>query len=262
MNPTMDHLQRVTAQFARQAETFAVWAENVDAGVGARFGAALGDAARGRLIDIACGPGVVTAALAPNAACVVAFDATEQMLDKARARCAKAGVRNVAFEHGDAENLPFADAEFDGAVTRAAVHHFAQPQRAFDEMFRVLRPGGAVVVADVTSSEDAEESRLHNAIEQLRDPSHVRMLPGSELDSRVRRAGFGDLEAAAWDMDRELEEWLAIVSDPARVEPIRIVARTLAEAGRSAGIGLSVKDGRIVFFHRWRLLKARKPSDH
>ncbi len=257
----MEHLQRVTAEFARQAETFAVWAENVDADVGARFGAALGAAARGRLIDIACGPGVVTAALAPNAAAVVAFDATEPMLAKARARCAKAGIRNVEFKIGDAENLPFAEAEFDGAVTRAAVHHFARPQRAFDEMFRVLRPSGAVVIADVVSSEDADESRLHNAIERLRDPSHVRMLPASELDACVRRAGFCDLEAATWDMDRELDEWLAIVSDPARVEPIRIVARTLAEAGRDAGFGLSIKDGRIVFFHRWRLLRARKPRE-
>jgi ubiquinone/menaquinone biosynthesis C-methylase UbiE len=255
----MEHLQRVTAEFARQAETFAVWAENVDADVGARFGAALGEAARGRLIDVACGPGVVTAALAPKAAAVVAFDATAPMLDKARARCAKAGLGNVEFKIGDAENLPFADAEFDGAVTRAAVHHFAEPQRAFDEMCRVLRPGGAVVVADVISSEDAEESRLHNAIERLRDPSHVRMLPASELDSCVRRAGFSELETVTWDMDRELDEWLAIVSDPARVEPIRIVARALAEAGRSAGIGLSIKDGRTVFFHRWRLLKANKP---
>ncbi len=257
----MDHLKRVTDEFARQAQNFEVWAENVDAEAGVRFGTALGEAARGRLIDVACGPGVVTAALAPNAACIVAFDATDEMLDKVRARCAKASLRNVAFKSGDAENLPFADAEFDGAVTRAAVHHFADPQRAFDEMFRVLRPGGAVVVADVVSSEAAEESRLHNAIERLRDPSHVRMLPASELDACARRAGFRDLETAAWDMDRELEEWLAIVSDPTRVEPIRIVVRALAEAGRRAGIGLSIRDGRVVFFHRWRLLKASKPGE-
>src|ERR1700728_4849424 len=148
----MDHLKRVTDEFTRQAQTFAAWAEKVDADVGARFGGALGQAARGRLIDIACGPGVVTAALAPHAASMVAFDATEEMLAKARARCAKAGVSNVAFKSGDAEHLPFADGEFDGAVTRAALHHFAEPQRAFNEMFRVLRPGGTVVIADVISS--------------------------------------------------------------------------------------------------------------
>ncbi len=258
----MDHLKRITDEFTRQAQTFEVWAENVDADVGARFGAALGKAARGRLIDVACGPGVVTAALAPNSAAVVAFDATAEMLEKTKARCAKAGLSNVAFESGDAEKLPFADAEFDGAVTRAALHHFANPQRAIDEMFRVLRPGGVAVFADVISSENADESRLHNAIERLRDPSHVRMLPASELDSDARRAGFRDLQAATWDMNRELEEWLDIVRDPDRVEPIRTVIRTLAEASRSAGIGLSISEGRVVFFHRWRFLKAVKPAAH
>jgi len=196
----MEHLKRVTDEFTRQAQTFAVWAEKVDADVGARFGSALGKAARGRLIDVASGPGVVTAALAPNAASIVAFDATEQMLETAKARCARAGLSNVEFQSGDAESLPFADAQFDGAVTRAAVHHFADPQRAINEMFRVLRPGGTVVIADVISSEDADESRLHNAIERLRDPSHVRMLQASELDSDASRAGFRDLQAASLDI--------------------------------------------------------------
>lgn len=257
----MDHLKRVTDEFARQAEKFEVWAEQVDADVGARFGSALGNAARGRLIDVACGPGVVTAALAPSAASVVAFDATEQMLEKTKARCAKAGIRNVEFKSGNAENLPFVDAEFDGAVTRAALHHFADPQRAISEMFRVLRPGGVAIIADVISSEDADDSRLHNAIERLRDPSHVRMLPASELQSATRRAGFRDLQAATWDMNRELEEWFSIVSDPARVEPIRTVVRALAESGRNAGIGLSITGSQVVFIHRWMFLKAVKPRE-
>ena len=255
----MDHLDRIKDEFSRQANAFDVWAQKVDAKVGARFAIALGEAARGRLIDIACGPGVVTAALAPGAASVVACDATAQMLEKAKARCTKAGVRNVEFKSADAENLPFADAQFDGAVTRAAVHHFADPQCAFNEMFRVLRPGGTAVILDVISSENAEESRLHNAIERLRDPSHVRMLSACELDDDAGRAGFRDLQAASWDMSRELEEWLAIVSDPDRVEPIRTIMWALAQAGCSAGIGLAIKGGQVVFVHRWRLRKAHKP---
>ena len=258
----MDHLKRVTDEFTHQAPTFEVWAEKVDGDVAGRFGLALGNAARGRLLDVACGPGVVAAALAPNAASVVAFDATEQMLEKARARCATAGLTNVVFKSGDAERLPFADAEFDGAVTRAAVHHFADPQRAINEMFRVLRPGGTAIIADVISSEDAAESRLHNAIERLRDPSHVRMLAASELECAARGAGFRSLQATTWAMDRELEEWFSIVSDPARVEPIRIVVRALAESGRTAGTGLSIKDGKVVFIHRWMFLKAIKPREH
>jgi SAM-dependent methyltransferase len=222
----------------------------------------LGAAAHGKLLDVACGPGVVTAAIAPRAASVVAFDATAPMLDKAKARCAKAGLANVEFKCGDAESLPFADARFDGVVTRLAIHHFADPQRALGEMFRVLRPGGTAVIVDVVSAEDADDSNLQNAIERLRDPSHVRMLSASQLDACVARAGFRDIRPATWDKRRELEEWMGIVNDPTRTEPIRTVVRALAQAGRSAGMGLSLADGRVEFFHRWRLLTARKPVEH
>lgn len=254
----MEHLDRIAEEFSRQAQNFERWAEKADDS--ARLRAALGHSGEGRLLDIACGPGVIAAALAAGATAVIGLDAAEAMLERARARCAKASLSNVEFKRGDAENLPFWDASFDGVVTRAAVHHFADPQRAFNEMFRVLRGGGRAVVLDVVSSEDADESRLHNAIEQLRDPSHVRMLPASELDAGLARAGFGDIVHRTWDMNRELEEWLDIVNDAARAAPLRTVVRALAEAGRSAGIGLSVRDGRVVFFHRWRLVTATKPA--
>ena len=179
----MDHLKRVSDEFGRQAETFEAWAEKTDNQAADRFRTALGDAGRGDVLDVACGPGVVTAAIAPSAASVVAFDATEQMLEKARARCTRAGLQNVLFRRGDAEELPFEEARFDGVVTRLAVHHFANPQRAFHEMFRVLRPGGTAVIVDVVSSEEPEESNLQNAIERLRDPSHVRMLCATDLDT-------------------------------------------------------------------------------
>ena len=255
----MSHLKRIADEFGRQAQTFDRWAEKADDQVAARFQAALGEVRQGNLLDVACGPGVVTAAIAPSAASVIALDATEQMLEKAKSRCAKAGLLNVDFKCGDAENLPFEDAQFDGLVTRLAVHHFADPQRALNEMFRVLRRGGTAVVVDVVSSEDARESSLQNAIERLRDPSHVRMLPPSELKACMARAGFEDIEHATWDKSREFEEWMAITNDPARTEPLRIVVRALAESQQSAGMGLSIENGQIVFFHRWHLLKATKP---
>ena len=258
----MDHLKRVADEFARQAQTFDKFAEMTDEQVAARFGAALGEAGHGNVLDVACGPGVVAAAIAPTATSVVAFDATEPMLEKAKARCARAGLTNVTFKHGDAENLPFEDAQFDGVVTRLAIHHFAHPQRALDEMYRVLRSGGIAVIVDVVSSEVTAESNLQNAIEQLRDPSHTRMLPASELDDGLTLAGFQILDRSTWDKPREFEEWMGIVNDPHRTKPIRTVVRALAEAGNHAGMGLSIQDGKIVFFHRWRLLRARKPQGH
>jgi len=182
-------------------------------------------------------------------------------LKKAAQRCSEAGVDNVTFREGNAAALPFANAAFDAAVTRLSVHHFDRPKRVIEEVFRVLRPGGCFVIADVISSELPAEAELQNAIEILRDPSHVRMLPGSELTSLVNEAGFAIDSVTTWDKPREFEEWMGIVNDASRAPPLRAVVRALANAGASAGMGLSVEGETISFFHRWNLIAARKPGD-
>jgi ubiquinone/menaquinone biosynthesis C-methylase UbiE len=255
-----DHENRVREEFTRQAETFSASVAITDAALTQRFVDALGAAAQGSVLDVACGPGILTAAIAKIARDVVAFDLTPQMLKKAAQRCAETGLDNVRFREGTATELPFADAAFDAVVTRLSVHHFDRPQRVIEEIFRVLRPGGAFVVADVISSEVAAESELQNAIEILRDPSHVRMLPGSELAALARGAGFTIESLTTWDKPREFEEWMGIVNDASRAPPLRAVVRALANAGVSAGMGLALDGNQIRFFHRWNLIVARKPA--
>ena len=255
-----DHDNRVRDEFTRQAETFSASAAITDAALTQRFVDALGDAAKDSVLDVACGPGILSAAIARSARDVTAFDLTPQMLNKAAQRCAEAGVDNVAFREGNAAELPFADATFDAAVTRLSVHHFDRPGRVMSEIFRVLRPGGRFVVADVIASEIPAESELQNAIEILRDPSHVRMLPGSELTALVKQAGFDVESKTTWDKPREFEEWMGIVNDATRVPPLRVVVRALASAGASAGMGLSLDGDKVKFFHRWNLIAARKPG--
>jgi ubiquinone/menaquinone biosynthesis C-methylase UbiE len=257
----LSHEHRVRDEFTRQAETFSASAAITDAALTQRFVAALGEAVTGSVLDVACGPGILTAAIAKSAREVVAFDLTPQMLKKAAQRCSEAGLANVTFREGNAAELPFADAVFDAVVTRLSVHHFDQPKRVMAEIFRVLRPGGSFVVADVISSEVADEAELRNAIEILRDPSHVRMLPASELTSLVEEAGFSVESLTTWDKPREFEEWMGIVNDASRVPPLRAVVRALARSGASAGMGLSLDGGKIRFFHRWNLIAARKPAN-
>jgi ubiquinone/menaquinone biosynthesis C-methylase UbiE len=212
------------------------------------------------ILDAACGPGIVTAALAAKSRAVVAFDLTPAMLLRARDRCAKAGLTNVTFEQGNATALPFPDSSFDGVVTRLSVHHFDAPRLVLNEMFRVLKPAGKFVLADVVSSQDAAESELHNAIEVLRDPSHVRMLPAIELTSMITAAGFMIETQTTWDQQRKFEEWASIVDDPQRVAPLRTIVQRLARAGEHAGFGLSLVGGAVVFFHRWHLVTGQKPQ--
>jgi ubiquinone/menaquinone biosynthesis C-methylase UbiE len=256
----LDHENRLRNEFTRQAETFSASTAITDAALTQRFVGALGEAARGSVLDVACGPGILSAAIAKTARQVVAFDLTPQMLTKAAQRCSGAGLDNVTFREGNATELPFADAAFDAVVTRLSVHHFDRPGRAMSEIFRVLRPGGRFVIADVISSEVPAEAELQNAIEILRDPSHVRMLPGSELAALVRGAGFAIDFLTSWDKPREFEEWMGIVNDASRVPPLRAVVRALASAGVSAGIGLAIDGDEIRFFHRWNLIAALKPA--
>jgi ubiquinone/menaquinone biosynthesis C-methylase UbiE len=257
----LDHEARVRDEFTRQAETFSVSSAITDAALTQRFVDALGEAINGSVLDVACGPGILSAAIAKSARDVVAFDLTPEMLKKAAQRCAAADVSNVRFREGNANELPFSNAAFDAAVTRLSVHHFDRPARVISEIFRVLRPGGRFVMADVISSEVPLEAELHNAIEILRDPSHIRMLPGSELTSLVGDAGFEIESRTSWDKPREFEEWMGIVNDPARVPSLRSVVRALASAGVSGGIGLSLEGEKMKFFHRWNLIAARKPAD-
>jgi ubiquinone/menaquinone biosynthesis C-methylase UbiE len=253
-----DHLDRTRAEFTRQAAHFAAAAAVNEERQIKCFTDEAAPMKGGVVLDVACGPGIVTAALAPLARAVVAFDLTPEMLEKARARCAKAGLANVTFQAGNAERLPFADASFDGAVTRLSIHHFAAPERQIGEIARVLKPGATFILADVVSSDVAEEAALHNALEVLRDPSHVRMLPIAGLRALVENAGFAIASETGWDQTREFEEWAAIVDDPHRVAPIRTVMRRLAETGIHAGFGLARAHGKLVFFHRWHVIVARK----
>ena len=64
------------------------------------------------------------------------------------------GINNIEFHRGDAAKLPFGDASFDLVVTRLAIHHFDKPATIVHEMARVCKPGGRVILVDITSVDD------------------------------------------------------------------------------------------------------------
>jgi ubiquinone/menaquinone biosynthesis C-methylase UbiE len=219
---------------------------------------ALGKHRGGRILDLACGPGIVSAGLAVDAAEVVGVDLTPEMLARARAHCDAAGHTNTSFREAPAEALPFEDGVFDAVVTRLAIHHFEDPGVALREAHRVLGPGGRLVVLDIVASADPREAELHNALESLRDPSHVRMLSESELVDVIRRAGFGTERFHTWSQSRSFDEWAAIVADARSVAALLPVMRSLASGGSTAGIGLEARDDTLMFQHNWLLVAANR----
>jgi len=254
----MDHFSRVKEEFKRQAETLSVAPVFTDSGVLEQIHAAIKPTMEMSLLDLGCGPGIVTAAVAPDVREVVAYDLTPEMLDQAKKRCQEAGLKNVQFELGSAEHLPFEKETFDCVVTRLTIHHFIDPRPVMNEVARVTRKGGRVVVADVVSSEDAEEAMLHNALETLRDPTHIRMLSPGVMLEVIKSAGLRITSTSTWEMKRSYDEWIRITNAPERVKPLYIVMVALAKAGLHAGIHLHFDGKTVGFAHQWLLATGEK----
>ena len=111
----------------------------------ARLGLAAGD----RVLDVACGTGNLALVAARAGASVTGLDIAPNLLEQARARAAEAGLA-IQFDEGDAEQLPYADAQFDTVVTMFGAIFAPRPERAAAELLRVCRPGGRIALANWT----------------------------------------------------------------------------------------------------------------
>ena len=106
--------------------------------------------------DLGCGTGQLSASLAPFVSKVIAVDDSAAMLSAARKRLA--GQENVVLERGRLEALPLEDASLDAAILFLVLHYVADPAAALTEAKRTLRPGGKLLIADMTPH-DREEYR-------------------------------------------------------------------------------------------------------
>jgi ubiquinone/menaquinone biosynthesis C-methylase UbiE len=187
---------------------------------------AAGLTGRERVLDVGCGAGHVTVGLAPAAAEVVAIDLTPAMLEQTQKQVRERGLTNVRFEPADAAALPFADASFDVAVSRYAAHHFADPVTVLHEVRRVLVPGGRWLLVDVVSPTSPMADTFLNAVEILRDASHVRDHSVAQWLDMCDRAGFATRHVQTWSVRLEFTTWVTRMATPAHeVEQLRRMLR-------------------------------------
>ncbi|MHB8815605.1 MAG: class I SAM-dependent methyltransferase [Steroidobacteraceae bacterium] len=175
-----------------------------------------------RALDIGCGAGHLSFALAPHLARMVAFDPSPSMLAAVSKAAAAEGLAGIETRQGNAESLPFEDGSFDLVCTRYSAHHWTRLEEAVREMARVLAPGAHALVIDTLGHDDPLVDTFMQSIELLRDISHVRNRSSREWRSVLRSAGMRELEFADWATRLDFASWVKRMRTPAdRVAVIR-----------------------------------------
>lgn len=166
--------EHVAAQFGPQAQAYLHSDVHAQGAEFAELRAGLQGHCNGRLLDLGCGAGHVSFQLTPLMAEVVAYDLSADMLEVVAATAADRGLTQVRTMQGAAERLPFETGSMDAVVSRYSAHHWSDLGQALREVRRVLRPGGIAAFVDVVAPGLPLLDTHLQAIELLRDTSHVR----------------------------------------------------------------------------------------
>jgi ubiquinone/menaquinone biosynthesis C-methylase UbiE len=167
-----------------------------------------------RALDVGAGPGLLSAALSGVVAEAVALDPSQALLGHA-----PAGVRAVV---GNAEAMPFEDAEFDLVTSVNSLHHVADLAGTLAEMVRVLAPGGSIVVQDYLADADPERAERWETVERLRDPGHRRLPREGEVADLLASHGLAREAEMRWSSTWQVEPWLTMSATPiAQADEVR-----------------------------------------
>ncbi len=245
-------------QFTKQAVPFAQMPIHNDEDTNRLVIETAGISSNDTVLDVACGPGLITCAAARVARHVTGIDITPAMIEEAQKKQESMGLTNMDWKVGDALPLPFSGSSFSNVITRYSFHHFLEPQNVLAEMVRVCQPGGGVTVVDVFMS-SPEEGEAYDRMEKLRDPSHTRALLLAELTGMFHDAGLREMKTAFYKLDVALEKLLTASctkSDDAQV------VRQLFEDDLGVnrlGVGASRRDDGIHFAFPIVVMTGRRP---
>lgn len=160
--------------------------------------------------DLGAGEGTVSLLLSQRAKQVIAVDNSEKMIDYGAAVAKRQGIANIEYRLGDLEQLPIGSAEVDLAVFHQSLHHALHPEKAAAEAWRILHPGGRVVILDL----------LRHGFDEARDLYADVWLGFSQvhLTELLRKVGFDATDASVVCREREaphFEVVLAVGEKPA-----------------------------------------------
>jgi ubiquinone/menaquinone biosynthesis C-methylase UbiE len=211
--------------------------------------------AGGRALDAGCGAGHLGFTLAGHFAEVVAVDPSAGMLETVAGHAARQGLP-VTTCRALADDLPFESASFDLVASRYSAHHWLHLERSLQELHRVLRPGGHLLLIDVLGDESVLVDTHLQAIELLRDPSHICDRSSSAWQRLLAAAEFEIVATQAWPLRLEFASWAARMRTPElQLQAIRALQTGAPQEVRSAlqledDGSFSVRTGAFVAMRR------------
>ncbi|ODN68705.1 class I SAM-dependent methyltransferase [Methylobrevis pamukkalensis] len=173
-------------------------------------------------LDLGTGGGHVAYALAPHAGEVLACDLSAGMLATVARTAAEKGLANIRTVEADVRALGLDAATADFVASRYSAHHWTDLAAGLREARRVAKAGAPAIFADVVTSGVALYDTHLQAVELLRDPSHVRNRSIAEWTALLRDAGFETLAVRRDRLRLDFATWIARMGTPeAHVTAIR-----------------------------------------
>ena len=245
------HKETVQKQFSKTVDAFSKYAVRDSREILQEKVAFAKPQASDLALDVACGPGGLVLALAPHVRFARGIDLTEAMLRQARAFQAEGGISNAAFDRGDAEQLPYADATFDLVTCQCSLHHVPKPELPVREMARVVKPQGRVMIIDSIAPEMDEKFELFNRIERLRDPSHSSALRLTTFLSIFEESRLSVLRQAIKRRTRSFNQWMIRAGNGPSQKGYQEVRRLVEDSirGDRAGFSPKIEDDDITIVH-------------